>query len=93
MIFCSLNPLISDGSVSRSEVDKLKFQTDQLKRELAESTNRLTDERLAKSQLDKNFQILKSELDIERALREKVELEYSAAKVLVDFFFRFLKDF
>ena len=68
------------GTVNQSELDELSFKFDQCKNQLAETNSRLNEERLAKSAQAKNIQILKSEVDIERSLREKVELEYSAAK-------------
>ena len=67
-------------TVTRSELDELSIKFDQIKAELAESNGRLNEERLAKSSSIKNIQMLKSEIDIERSLREKIELEYSAAK-------------
>ena len=67
-------------TVNRCELDELTIKFDQIKAELADSNGRLNEERLAKSSQLKNIQMLKSEIDIERSLREKIELEYSAAK-------------
>ena len=71
---------IQSGTVNQSELDELTIKFDQCKNQLAETNSRLNEERLAKSSHEKNIQILKSEVDIERSLREKIELEYSAAK-------------
>merc|ERR1711892_1143322 len=67
-------------TVNRTELDELSVKFDRIKDELAQSNSRLNDERLAKTSHVKNIQMLKSEIDIEQSLREKIQLEYSAAK-------------